>query len=209
MITVLIADDHSLVRDGMRRLLTAEGDVTVVAETETGDAVPEAVARTGADVALIDVGMPGPPFTHLVRDLATRFPATRTLVVSGCDEADFALPALRAGAAGFVSKGNPPEELIAAVRKAHAGGRYVSDALAQLLAAGLADADAGPDAGLSRREREVLALFGAGCGLQGTAARLGLSPKTVSTYRARLLEKLDLHSTAELIRFAVTHAVAP
>ena len=209
MITVLIADDHLLVRDGMRRLLTAAGDITVVAETETGDAVPEALARTGAEVALIDIGMPGPPFTHLVRDLAARFPGTRTIVVSGCDEADFAVPALRAGAAGFVSKGNPPQDLVAAVRKAHAGGRYVSDALAQLLAAGVADADAGPDAGLSPREREVLALFGQGCGLQQIAARLGLSPKTVSTYRARLLEKLDLHSTAELIRFAVTHAVAP
>jgi len=209
MITVLIADDHSLVRDGMRRLLTAAGDITVVAETETGDAVAEALARTGADVALIDIGMPGPPFTHLVRDLASRFPGTRTIVVSGSDEADFAVPALRAGAAGFVSKGNPPQDLVTAVRKAHAGGRYVSDALAQLLAAGLAHSDAGPHAGLSLREREVLALFGAGCGLKQAAARLGLSPKTVSTYRARLLEKLDLHSTAELIRFAVTHAVAP
>jgi DNA-binding NarL/FixJ family response regulator len=209
MITVLIADDHALVRDGMRRLLTAAGDITVVAELETGDGVPDALARTDADVALIDIGMVGPPFTHLVRELATRFPGTRTIVVSGCDEQEFAVPALRAGAAGFVSKGNPPQELIVAVRKVYAGGRYVSDALAQILAAGVADADARPDAGLSVREREVLALFGDGCGLKQAAARLGLSPKTVSTYRARLLEKLDLHSTAELIRFAVTHAITP
>lgn len=207
MITVLIADDHSLVRDGMRRLLTAEGDIAVVAETETGDAVAAALAKHPADVVLIDIGMPGPPYTHLVRELAARFPATRAVVVSGCDEQEFAVPALRAGAAGFVSKGNPPRELVAAVRKAHAGGRYVSDALAQLLAAGVSD-ERPSGAGLSPRERAVLALFGEGLGLKQIAARLGLSPKTVSTYRARLLEKLDLHCTAELIRFAVTHAVA-
>lgn len=207
MITVLIADDHSLVRDGMRRLLTAEGDIAVVAETETGDAVAAALALHPADVVLIDIGMPGPPYTHLVRELAARFPATRAVVVSGCDEQEFAVPALRAGAAGFVSKGNPPRELVAAVRKAHAGGRYVSDALAQLLAAGVSD-ERSSGAALSPRERAVLALFGEGLGLKQIAARLGLSPKTVSTYRARLLEKLDLHCTAELIRFAVTHAVA-
>jgi DNA-binding NarL/FixJ family response regulator len=209
MITVLIADDHALVRDGMRRLLTAEGDITVLAETETGDDVAGALARRPTDVALIDIGMPGPPFTQLLRELAARFPATRVIVVSGSDEQEFAVPALRAGAAGFVSKGNPPRDLIAAVRKAHAGSRYVSDGLAQLLAAGVADAEPGGSSGLSGREREVLALFGEGCGLKQIAARLALSPKTVSTYRSRLLDKLDLHSTAELIRFAVTHGVAP
>jgi DNA-binding NarL/FixJ family response regulator len=209
MITVLIADDHALVRDGMRRLLTAAGDIAIVAETESGDAVAAALAEHPADVALIDIGMPGPPYTHLVRELAARFPGTRAVVVSGCDEQEFAVPALRAGAAGFVSKGNPPQELVAAVRRAHAGGRYVSDALAQLLAQGLTDGGAATGAGLSPREREVLALFGEGRGLKQIAARLGLSPKTVSTYRARLLEKLDLTSTAELIRFAVTHVVAP
>jgi DNA-binding NarL/FixJ family response regulator len=207
MITVLIADDHSLVRDGMRRVLAAEGDIAVVAETESGDAVIAALAVTPADVVLLDIGMPGPPYTRVVREVAARCPGARVIVVSGCDEREFAVPALRAGAAGFVSKGNPPRELVAAVRRAHAGGRYVSDALAQLLAEGVIESGAPGAGALSQREREVLALFGEGCGLQQIAARLDLSPKTVSTYRARLLEKLDLHSTAELIRFALTHAV--
>jgi DNA-binding NarL/FixJ family response regulator len=208
-ITVLIADDHPLLRDGMRRLLTAEGDLAVVAEVDTGDAVPAAVAESRPDVVLLDIGMPGPAYTRVVRDLVTRFPATRVIVVSGCDEREYAVPALRAGAAGFVSKANPSGELVAAVRRAHAGGRYVSDALAQILADGVAGAALPGEGALAPREREVLALFGEGLGLQQIGARLGLSPKTVSTYRARLLEKLDLHSTAELIRFALTHAVRP
>jgi DNA-binding NarL/FixJ family response regulator len=153
--------------------------------------------------------MPGPAYTQVVRDLVTRFPATRVIVVSGCDERGVrgAGPARRRG--GVREQGQPVRRAGRRGAARAPGGRYVSDALAQILADGVAGAALEGAGALSPREREVLALFGEGMGLQQIGARLGLSPKTVSTYRARLLEKLDLHSTAELIRFALTHAVRP
>lgn len=209
MIRILIADDHTLFRDGMRRLLTSRPDLSVVGEAGTGDEVLEVLAAVPVDVVLLDIEMPGRSFADVLRVIAARHPTTRVVVLSGFEEDDWAVTALRAGALGFVSKGNPPVELFAAIAQAAEGRRYVSPHLAELLAAGLAG-EPTPVAATppSPREQEVLRLLGAGRTLKEIGGLLGVSPKTVSTYRARLLEKLGLRTTADLIRHALTRGAA-
>jgi DNA-binding NarL/FixJ family response regulator len=148
--------------------------------------------------------MPGKNFLDLLREVKQRHPRTRVLVLSGHAEDEYAVRALRAGASGYVAKERSPQELLAAIRKAQGGGRYVSPTLAEQLAAGVADdGDAVPHAALSDREYQVLQLLGAGLSVKEIGGRLGLSAKTVSTYRQRILEKLALKTTADLIRYAV------
>jgi DNA-binding NarL/FixJ family response regulator len=208
MITVLIADDHHIVRDGLRRLLTASGDIAVVGEVANGDDVLPALRRAPAQVVLLDISMPGIGFLELLRLIGEQHPKTRVLVLSAHAEEDYAARALRAGAAGYVAKEKSPAELVAAVRKAHAGGRYVSATLAERLAADLMAGERPAHDTLSDREYQVLQLLGAGKSVKEIAAGLTLSPKTVSTYRTRLLEKLQLKTTADLIRYAVQHNLA-
>jgi DNA-binding NarL/FixJ family response regulator len=209
MIRVLIADDHAIVRDGLRRLLAEASDMRVSGEAATGDDAVALLDTTRADVVLLDISMPGRGFLDLLRDVRERHPRTRVVVLSAHAEDEYAIRALRAGAAGYVTKDRSSQDLLAAIRKAHAGGRYVSPTLAERLAAGLA-ADDGtpPHEALSDREYQVLQLLGAGLSAKEIAARLGLSAKTVSTYRQRILEKLELKTTADLIRYAVQRKLA-
>jgi DNA-binding NarL/FixJ family response regulator len=202
----LIADDHPVVRTGLRQILGAEADVCIVAEVADGDSLLHTLATTPVDVLLLDVTMPGAPFPMLLRDLKTRYAQLRVLVLSMQPEDQFAARALRDGAAGYLSKDRSPQELIAAVRKIVQGGTYVSSTLAEQLATAL-DAGRAPIAheALSDREHEVLRLIGAGKAVREIAAALSLSPKTVSTYRTRILEKLALRTSADLIRYALQH----
>jgi DNA-binding NarL/FixJ family response regulator len=209
MIRVLLADDHAIVRDGLRRLLGAASDIDVAGEAATGDEALVLLATTRVDVLLLDISMPGTGFLDLLRTLRERHPRTRVLVLSGHAEDEYAVRALRAGASGYVAKERSPQDLLAAIRKAHAGGRYVSPTLAERLAAGLTDdAEAVPHETLSDREYQVLQLLGAGQSVKEIAAHLELSAKTVSTYRQRVLEKLGLKTTADLIRYAVQRGLA-
>jgi DNA-binding NarL/FixJ family response regulator len=204
MISVLIADDHPVVRAGLRRIIGDEPTMQVVGEAADGDELVAKLATTVVDVLLLDITMPGTPFLTLLHHLRDTYPSVRVLILSMHSENQYAVRALRSGAAGYLTKEHSAEELVAAIAKVVHGGKYVTAAIAQKLASMLAadHADA-PHEGLSDREHEVLCGLGTGKGVNQIAAELGLSPKTISTYRTRVLEKMHLRTNAELIRYAL------
>jgi two-component system invasion response regulator UvrY len=208
MIRLLIADDHPLVRAGVHQLVAEEPDIRVVGEAVDGHDLLAQLPRTPADVVILDVTMPGPGFLPLLAQVKQEHPTVRVLVVSVHPESTMAMGALQAGAAGYVNKTRTGAELVAAIRKVHAGGTYVTPSLAERLAAELTAGHLPhPRNGLSVREHEVLRLLGAGKSNKEVAAMAGVSPKTISTYRARILHKLQLRTNADLVRYALEHAL--
>jgi two-component system invasion response regulator UvrY len=205
---VVIADDHPVVRAGLRQIVAAQPDMQVVGEAADGDQVLAVLAGTPADVLLLDLTMPGAPFPGLLKHVLSRYAGVRVLVMSMHPEDQFAGRALREGAAGYLTKERTPQDLVEAIRKVTRGGTYVSSALAEHLAAALdTRRPAVAHEALSDREYEVLRLMGAGRTVGEIAAQLSLSPKTVSTYRTRILQKLGLRTSAELIRYALEHGL--
>jgi two-component system invasion response regulator UvrY len=206
VIAVVIADDHPVVRAGLRQIVAAQPDMQLAGEAGDGDGVLTVLAATPADVLLLDLTMPGAPFPALLKHVRARHPGVRVLMMSMHPEDQFAERALREGAAGYLTKERTPQDLVEAIRKVTRGGTYVSPTLAEQLAASL---DRGRPAvaheALSDREHEVLRLIGAGRTVGEIAAQLTISPKTVSTYRTRILQKLRLRTSAELIRYALEH----
>jgi two-component system, NarL family, invasion response regulator UvrY len=200
---VLIADDHAVVRRGLKQILS-EGFPNIVAgEAHDGaDAVDQALSRDW-DLVLLDIGMPGRGGIDTLVEIKRVRPHTPVLVVSMQTEEQYGARALRAGAAGYVTKDKAPEELLAAVRKALAGGRYVSPSLAEKLALDVVGGRGEPHENLSRREFEVLCLIGRGKSIKEIATELSLSPKTISTYHVRLMEKMGMRSDGELMRYAI------
>lgn len=208
MIKLLLADDHPVVREGLRRVVAGSPDIVVVGEAATADELLGQVDRVGPEVVLLDISMPGPGLFEVLRALRDRRPAIRTLVLSVHPEGQYAVRALKAGAAGYLTKDQAPQELLVAIRRVHGGGRYLSQALGEKLALGRSSGEeTAPHEQLSDREFEVLRLLGAGSSVGDIARRLSLSPKTVSTYRARILAKLKVKGTAGLIRYAVEQDV--
>jgi len=206
VIRIVIADDHPVVRTGIRRIVEAQPDMQVMSEAADGAGLVTTLGAAPIDVLLLDLAMPGAPFPGLLRDILARHRKLRVLVMSMHPEDQFAARALHEGAAGYVTKERTPEDLVEAIRKVARGGTYVSPALAEQLAAALdGRRPAVPHEALSDREHEVLRLIGAGRTVSGIAAELDLSPKTVSTYRTRILQKLRLSNSAELIRYALQH----
>ena len=208
MIRLLIADDHPIVRAGLRRIAEEDRSISVMAETASGDETIAAMQKTPVDVVLLDVSMPGGSFIETLRRLREGHPSVRVLVLSAHPEDQWAVRALRAGASGYLTKDHSPEQLIEAVRRVHRGGRYVSATLAEKLAAHLGPTFSGaPHELLSDREFEVLRHLGTGQSVKEVADELALSPKTVSTYRTRLMEKMGLSSTSDLVRYAAQHGL--
>jgi DNA-binding NarL/FixJ family response regulator len=204
--TVLIADDHPVVREGVRRILQAAVEVEVVGEAGRGDDAIEAARRLKPDVVVLDIAMPGPDFLEVLGELRTAHPGAKVLILSAQPEEDFAVRALRGGATGYLTKGYAPAELVEAVRRVAQGRRYVTDALAEQLALGLVGGgEKAPHEKLSNREFEVLRLIAGGQSLKQIAALLDVNPKTVSTFRARVLDKLALRTNADLIRYALLY----
>jgi len=207
MTKVLIADDHPIVREGVRRVLQAAVEIEVVGEVGRSDDVLPAVRKFGPDVLVLDISMPGPDFLAVLADLALAHPGLHTLILSAHPEEDFAVRAFRAGALGYLTKGYAPKDLVEAVRCVAQGRRYVTSALAERLLAMALTGDAAilPHEQLSNREFEVLRLLAAGRSLKEIAALLGIHPKTVSTFRARVLLKLEVRTNADLVRYALEH----
>jgi len=199
MIRVLIADDHKIVRDGLRRILAATTDVQVAAEAASGDEALALVKKQDFDVAMLDMSMPGLSGLDLIKRLKIEKPKLRILVLSMHGEQQYAARVLKAGAAGYLSKDSAAELLLSAIRKIAGGGMHIPEAAA----AGLVAADRPAHEALSDREFEVLRLLVEGLGPTDIAERLHLSVKTVSTHKTRILEKLNLGSTAELVRYAL------
>ena len=208
MIRVFLADDHGVVREGIRHLLEERNGLTVVAEAGT---VPELLAelrKTPIDVLVLDIGMPGPGIVETLRQIQAIQPRARVLVLTAYPETDYAVRVLRAGAAGYLTKDRSLEQLIDAIRRVYRGGMYVSPSLGEALAARLGSAEREPTHGeLSDREFQVLRGLAEGEPLKSIAQRLAVSPKTVTTYRTRIFQKLSLRTNAELVRYAIEHGL--
>jgi two-component system, NarL family, invasion response regulator UvrY len=206
MIRVAIADDHPIVRQGLRRIATEGGRIVVTGEAATAAELFRLVAGAPVDVVLLDVSMPGSAFVETVHELREKFPSVRVLVLSVHPEDQWALRALRAGASGYLTKDHSPEQLVEAIHRVARGGKYVSESLAEKLA-GLVDLGTlhVPHEHLSDREFEVLCSLGRGMTVKDVAEQMRLSAKTISTYRARLLDKMGLNTNADLVRYVVEH----
>ena len=209
MIRIFIADDHPVVRAGLRHIVEQDSDMVVTGEAASRQGVLDALTRTIADVVLLDVSMPGMSFAETLRQLRDEHPSVKILVLSVHPEDQFAVRALRSGASGYVTKDHSATELLDAIRRVFRGGRYVSDTLAERLASFVDPRFEGmPHERLSDREFEVLRSLGTGLSVKEAADELSLSPKTVSTYRARLLEKMGLTGTADIVRYVAAHGLA-
>ncbi|MCA3194115.1 MULTISPECIES: response regulator [unclassified Cupriavidus] len=209
MIRVVIADDHAVVRNGLRHILEREDDVEVVGEAAKGSEVPQVLRETTPDVILLDLSMPGRSGLELVRHVRTEYPASRVLVLTMHAEEQYVVRAFRAGAAGYLTKDSAANDLIAALRKVATGGTYVSPEMAEKLALGVQEQTDAPHASLSDRELEVYRRIVNGESLTEIAEALCVSAKTVSTYKMRLLEKLQLRSDAALVRYAIEANLFP
>jgi DNA-binding NarL/FixJ family response regulator len=203
---ILIADDHPLVRQGLRQVLEAAEDLAVAGEAKDGNDAVALASRVAWDVAVVDYNMPGKGGVELVKELRRRFPDRAVLVLSMYPEDRYALRLLRAGAAGYLNKESAPEELVGALRKVAAGGRYVSAALGEKLALAVSGGDEAPlYEKLSDREYQIMWLIASGKTVGDIARQLFLSPNTVSTYRTRILKKINVRNNAELMRYAIRH----
>jgi len=210
VIRVLVADDHAVLREGLRRILEEYADLKVVAEAGSGDELMAALAGSPADVLVVDISMPGPGVFALLGRLRVEHPRLRCVVLTVHSAAQYAVRVLRAGAAGFLSKEQSPDLLVSAIRKVYGGGIFVSPSLAEMLAGNVASRHAGErHEALSDREFEVLVRIASGQSIKVISADLSLSPKTVSTYHSRIRKKLDLQSDAELTRYVLEHHLIP
>ncbi len=208
MIRILIADDHAILRRGLKEILVDELKDAIFAEAGNAQQVLTDVRKQAWDLVILDITMPGRSGLDLLRDLKQLQPELPVLVLSMHPEDQYAKRVLRSGAAGYMNKETAPKELVTAIRKVLAGGRYVSAALAEKLASDLsADSARLPHERLSDREFEILRMIASGKTVSQIAEELHLSVTTVSTHRARILEKMDMANNAELMRYAMINAL--
>lgn len=205
MIRILLADDHSIVRDGLRRIVEESGGIEVVAETADGREAIALAREHQPDVAVIDISMPGLDGLEVTSQLSHYLPALPVLILTMHEEDQYVVRAIRAGAKGYITKQSAPEQLVNAIRRLKEGGRYLTDAAAESLALRVAKGTraASPLDSLSQRELQVLRRLAMGHTNREIASAYGISIKTVDTYRFRLLKKLGLRNNAELSRFAI------
>lgn len=204
MLRVLIADDHPIVRKGIRQILEETRNVQSVDEAETGQEVLDKVKKGRFDIVLLDISMPGMSGIDTLEELKKLKPSLPVLILSMYPEEEYAVRALKAGASGYLTKKSAPDELATAIRKIYRGERYISPTLADLLASNLMDDSERPlHESLSNREFQVMRMIVEGKALKEIAGEMSLSPKTVSTFRSRILQKLNMTSNAELIQYAV------
>ena len=208
-IHVLIADDHAIVRQGLKQILSETEDLLVTGEADDGAEALNLARQQPWDVFLLDVSMPNRNGIDTLKQLKKEFPRLPVLILSMHPEEQYAVRALKAGASGYLTKQSAPELLVTAIRQVASGKKYLSPAVAQQLAEAISDnSDKSPHERITDREYQVLVMIAAGKTLTQIAEGLNLGVATVSTYRARLLEKMGLKSTAELIRYGLEHGLA-
>ena len=204
MIKILIADDHPIVRKGLKEIIEETPGMKVVDEASNGQEVLEKVFKKDINVVLLDISMPGRSGLDILRDMKRLKPKLAVLVLSMHPEEQYAVQALKEGASGYLTKESAPDELLTALRKVSSGGKYVSSSLAEKLAYALEkDGEKPPHETLSVREYEVMCMIASGKTVNEIARELFLSPKTISTYRARILEKMRMKNNAQLVRYAI------
>ena len=204
MIKVLVADDHPVVREGLKQILAEAQDIEVMAEAEDGHELLRKVRKQDFDVIVLDITMPGLMGLDALKQLKSEQPRLPILILSIHSEEQYALRVLRAGASGYLTKASAPNLLIGAIRKVHLGGKYISSSLAERLADELrGDITKLPHETLSDREYQVMCLIASGKTVTEIADQLALSVKTVSTYRSRTLEKMRIKTNAELTHYAI------
>ena len=206
MIKVLIADDHPVVRKGLREIVKEAFHVAIADEVSNGQEVLERVAKNDYDVVLLDISMPGRNGLDVLKELKGQKPKLPVLVLSIHPEEQYAVRVLKAGASGYLTKESAQDELISAIQKVSTGRKYISPSLAERLALDLEmGAEKPPHESLSDREYQVMCMIASGKTVKEIAQELFLSVKTVSTYRARLLDKMRMKSNAELTYYAIKH----
>jgi two-component system, NarL family, invasion response regulator UvrY len=205
LIKVLLADDHSIVRAGLRRIVEESGDMQVVAEADDGREAIQLVLSTDPDVAVIDISMPGLDGLEVISQLQARKPKLPILVLTMHEEGQYVVRTIQAGAMGYITKQSAPEQLVNAIRKVHSGQRYLTDEAVEALALRIARGSDGQSSldSLSMRELQVLRRLAMGQTNREIARSYHISIKTVDTYRSRLLKKLNLRNNAELTHFAI------
>ena len=209
MIRIVIADDHAIVREGLKRIILAAGDMEVAGEAANGSEVMQRVRDLAFDVLVLDLSMPGRSGMEVIRLVRAEKPRLRILVLSMHQELQYAVRAIKSGASGYLTKESAPAQLEQAIRKVAGGGAFVTAEVAEQLALGaMPGGDAPLHESLSNREFEVLRLLVAGVSVTDIAGRLNLSVKTVSTHKANLMHKIGLQNQSELIRYALRHGLA-
>ncbi len=203
MVNVFIADDHELIREGLKKTLKAEPDMIVAGEAGNALEMFQGLRRNPADIVLLDISMPGESGLEALKDVRQQYPQLPVLILSVHPEHRFAIRALKAGAAGYVTKDTAVEELVQAIRKIVAGGKYVSVSLAEKLVEELETGDKLPHETLSDREFQVMRMLAAGKTRTEIADELSISLSTVNTYRNRIMEKMKMQTNADLTRYAV------
>ena len=208
MIRIIIADDHAIVRSGLKQILTTTDDIRVDAEAASGPQVMEILRKSSFDLVLLDMTMPGFSGIDLIERLRTHDPKLPILVLSMSNDIQMVKRAITAGATGYLTKDNEPEVLIAAIRKTASGRRFIDPQLAEQMVFELDGAgDSSTLEQLSNREFHILRMLARGKSVNDIANELAISNKTVSTHKARLMQKMNFRSNAELVRFGMTHGL--
>jgi two-component system invasion response regulator UvrY len=208
MVRILLTDDHTLFREGLKKILSATPDLIVAGEAATGNDALRMVQEDSYDLVVLDIAMPDKHGLDVLKDLRLRFPDLPILMLSMYPEEQYGVRVLKAGAAGYLTKGSAPDELIAAIRRAACGGKYIGGSLAEHLASELIRGVTGPlHKQLSDREYQVMFMLAGGARVRDIADKLCLSSTTVSTYRARILEKMGMKTNSELTRYAMENGL--
>ena len=205
MIRIVIADDHTLMREGLKRIFEGNDEITVVGEAIDGFFVISQVRKGGFDMLLLDLSMPGRSGIDLIRQIRTEAPKLPILVLTMYEEEQYAVRSIRAGAQGYLTKESAGDQLVNAIKKVASGRPYISMEVAEQLALGIMTPEKEmPHTQLSDREFEVFNLLASGKSITDIGAQLHLSVKTVSTHKSRILTKMGMHSLAEIVQYAVT-----
>jgi len=206
MTKILIADDHELIREGFKNVINKEIDLSVTGEAQNAAEVIEFLHNNECDVVVLDITMPGRSGIDVLKEIRSYNKNIKVLILSMHPEDRFAIRAIRAGAAGYITKEKAPKEIVNAIRKITAGGKYVSDKLAEELIFELSSGQEGPPhTQLSDREFEVFELIATGKSISDIAEKLTLSQSTINTYRHRIMDKMRMKSNAEIIKYAIQH----
>jgi len=206
MIKVFIADDHAVVRSGIKQILSEESDIKVVGEASNTDEIMKHLYDQNWDILILDITMPGQNGLDAIMEIKQRKPDLKILILTMHSEEEVAIRALKTGASGFLNKDSVPGELIKAVKKVYEGGKYISSSIAESIALSFEKSKPNmPHEDLSDREFQIMCLIASGNSLNQIADNLSISVKTVSTYRSRILEKMNMKSNVELTHYAIRH----